>query len=288
MRWPRREEETQRLARKADERIKREAAEQQAQDHQDRAALVRDLRRLVIHLKASEKRRRGTRNQRRLTTFRQWIIPVTAVGALIYAARQWHAMKGQWDVMKGQLSEMQAEQRAWVSLSNGSGIESLYVDAVNKQLDAKFDFVTQNSGRNPAVFVFVNTALLVSIGQGPYGSMVDWQRVVCNQPDGNGGVTLFPQSLPAGQPTTLHTDQGVLSQWQAKWARVIRGGAIPIAPVIVACIVYRDAVTGKIHHTPYAIRISKPPAGGIFLKDLPLQGGDLNVFYSLFGNLPPD
>jgi hypothetical protein len=140
MRWPRREEETHRLAKQANEEIKREAAEQKAQDHQDRANIARVLRRLLIHKKAKEKHR-NTEKKRCFTgkNVRGWLIAIGAVGAFLFAAEQW-------SVMNGQLGEMRQENRAWIAPTGAGGAEP------NNGI-FKFTVVFGNTGHEPATHV---------------------------------------------------------------------------------------------------------------------------------------
>jgi hypothetical protein len=76
--------------------------------------------------------------------------------------------------MQGQLGEMQSEQRAWVSETKDFGIERLFVNDAN-ELRGAIRIVLQNSGKNPAVAVFVNAEMSLGTAM-PHGSMPAWQK----------------------------------------------------------------------------------------------------------------
>lgn len=140
MRWLRREEESQRLTRHADESLRREAAERETRDHEDRTAIASSLRRLLVHLRAQEKRRKAQKSRLcSANSVRAWLVAVAAVGALIYAARQWA-------VMKGQLAEMQQESRAWIAPFVAGGAEPT-------DKNFKFAVMFGNTGHEPATNV---------------------------------------------------------------------------------------------------------------------------------------
>ncbi len=178
---------------------------------------------------------------------------------------------------QGQLSEMQAEQRAWISITKDSGVESLSIDSVNNQLDAKLKITLQNTGRNPAVFVSVNAEMTeFAIPHG--GSMPDWQAAVYKIDVRTYGFTMFPNSI---QPT-----------FEVTVSSKIPTQAV-VVPSIAACVIYHDAVTGKIHHTPLGFQLMKiprpgVPCCGIVMKSLPLQSSEIMTRLWTLGSLPPD
>lgn len=109
MRWPRREEEIQRLVKQAEEKEKREAAEERALDHQDRAEISRYLRRLFLHQKAKDRHRNAQKKQCcSAKNMRQWLTVAAVIGACIFAGRQW-------SVMQGQLNEMVAARKTTIA-----------------------------------------------------------------------------------------------------------------------------------------------------------------------------
>lgn len=186
-------------------------------------------------------------------------------------------MRAQNGITQNQLNEMQAEQRAWISITKDSGVESLSIDSVNNQLDAKLKITLQNTGRNPAVFVSVNAEMSdFAIPHG--GSMPDWQAAVCKIDVRTYGFTMFPNSIQPSYEVTVSSK--------------IPTQAV-VVPSIAACIIYQDAVTGKTHHSPLAFQLMKTPRPeapccGIVIKSLPLQSSEIMTRLWTLGSLPPD
>ena len=212
----------------------------------------------------------------------RWIGVGTLVAALIAAC----IYARQLTVMEGQLDEMQSEQRAWVSLSKDSGVESLYVDNMN-ELRNSTRFSLQNTGKNPATAVFVNAEM--SIGDAlSDGSMAAWQSAICGQPTGSLGMTMFP-----GSPEPIFTLDSGLTKAELARRKTVDSNTV-VAPVVAACVVYEDAVTKKKHHTPvaYEIRMRAPRPGrgccGIIYSDLPLKEDEIVLRPWVRGNLAPD
>jgi hypothetical protein len=200
--------------------------------------------------------------------------------------RQLTVMAGQQGVMQGQLDEMRAEQRPWVSLTKDTGIEGLVVNGMNELRDT-IRFGLQNTGKNPAVSVFVNAEM--SIGTAiPYGTMAAWQTAVCGQAAGSLGTTMFPGSPEPIFSVETGLTATELADWKSLSAKTV------LAPVVAACIVYEDAVTKKSHHTPvaYEIRLRAPRPGrgccAIITSDLPLKEDEITLRPWVRGNLPPD
>jgi hypothetical protein len=212
--------------------------------------------------------------------FREWgglIVTVIAAGIALSTLRVYGR---QLSVMQAQVREMQAEQRAWVSLSADSGISSMSIDSVNKDLRATVKASLQNTGKNPAVSAFINAE--ISVGETlPYGSMQSWQRSVCTRPNGDLGITLFPGS----PPFTFETNTGLVETERSYWSRLIERS--PLVPVIVVCIIYRDAVTGLEHWTPLAFQVRTREGSAVGIGDLPMQGPDLVLHPWVRGGLPP-
>ena len=200
---------------------------------------------------------------------------------------QWHVMREQSHVMQEQLHEMQAEQRPWISMTRDSGIERIYIDHVNGELAVTFRFALKNTGKVPATDVFVNAAM--SIGEWlPFHSMPAWQNAVCHQ--GNGtpiGLTMFPGSVPGVYDLTIGNSVPGLVKGQDVTPNTI------VSPTFAACIVYRDAVSGKLHYTPMGFQVytlsphTGKPCCAVFLRSLPLEAKKLVTREWTFGNLPP-
>jgi hypothetical protein len=192
-------------------------------------------------------------------------------------------------IAQGQLTEMQAEQRAWISLTKDSGITSINVDEVNQELYAETKFSLQNTGRNPAVSVFVNAEVAIPSGNLPLGSMHAWQNAVCNLPKGGPGFTMFPNSLEPTYQVRANTHQGELAQWRSTY-----GQNTPMAPIIAACIIYQDAITGLMHHTPFAFEtlMGAPRASDgcamVSLKCLPISPPNIVARIWIMDNKAPD
>jgi hypothetical protein len=70
----------------------------------------------------------------------------------------------------------------------------------------------------------------------------DWQKSICARPPTNLGVGIFPgEQSSLGETTYIsHSAQ----------TRNISNAVRTISPAVVTCVVYRDAITGKWHHTP--------------------------------------
>ena len=254
------------------------------QQNADIAAAILGLRK---HFEAEADKKEREKQQAHRSYFwryfREWLTAVVVVVAACFAGAQWRTMSQQQKVMEGQLKEMQSEQRAWVSLTKDSGIEGFSVSAAN-ELRATMRFGLQNTGKNPAVAVFVNAEM--SIGTViPYGSMPAWQAAVCAQPTGRLGVTMFP-----GSPEPILTVETGLTAIEFSQRKNWDANTV-LAPVIAACIVYEDAVTQYPHHTPVAfeIRAKAPkPGSGISYGDIPLKEDEITLRPWIRGNLPPD
>lgn len=191
-----------------------------------------------------------------------------------------NAAAGQLSAMQSQITEMQSEQRAWVSLTKDSGIESLFVNAAN-ELRATIRIGLQNTGKNPAVSVFVNADMSIGAVM-PHGSMAAWQAAVCGRPTGL-GFTMFP-----GSPEPIYeVETGTTAAEFAERKRM------SLVPVVAACIVYEDAVTRQTHYTPLAFQVlMRAPRPGnsccaILPDNLPINGGKLLLREWIRGNLPP-
>lgn len=181
--------------------------------------------------------------------------------------KQAEIMNGQQEVMRNQLAEAQAEQRAWVSLTipSAKGMSS-DVNGIRIALNLPI----RNSGKNPAVNSFVNVEARAD--RRPDKA---WQNAVCSGTRDDFGFGVFPGDQLATEITTYISANEI-----AEMARRFQSGVV-VWPFIVACVVYKDAVTDKWHHTPYVFRLqmkaARPTRGccAILLSDLPLSADDL-------------
>ena len=163
---------------------------------------------------------------------------------------------------QGQLAEMRAEQRAWVSVAGNPTIsEPLNSDANGIRIE--LNFILKNGGKNPAVNAFVN--IEASAVQGP---SLAWQKSVCRPNFSSLGTGIFAgDGISVGRATYIKQVPTIGIIW----------------PIILACVIYRDGVTGRWHHTPYVYRLSMNRASlkqgrgccSIILSDLPIDGKDL-------------
>jgi hypothetical protein len=236
------------------------------------------------------------------------VLALFTLALVIVGIFQWNSISGQLTEMKSagadtkslvtaansqaismshQLDEMQSEKRAWVSPAKDPVLESLHIDESDELLGTVKGSL-QNTGRNPAMFVFVNAE--ISLGPLiPYGSMPNWQSAICEQATGALGTTVFPGSVESGFGVDARRAATELRQGNKLSAYTV------LAPTLAACIVYEDAVTKQIHRTPLAfeIRVRVVARQGndccaIIPSDLPLEGRDLVLQPWLRGNLPPD
>ena len=171
--------------------------------------------------------------------FSLFLVVIGAAQALIYSR--------QTKIIDGQLHEMRAEQRAWVSLA-GDPEEGGSL-GIGADVRAKIKFALQNTGRNPAVSIFLHgeTSIAKVI---PFGSMPAWQKAICNEPTGGIGFTLFPNA------TTMRYDAEFGLREDERKAREHAMPQFTAPAVIAGCIIYTDAVSGITHHTPLAYQTS--------------------------------
>jgi len=118
-----------------------------------------------------------------------------------------------------------------------------------------------------------------------------WQKAVCDLPKGRFGFTMFPNSLEPTYKIKANTHQGELAQWRSS---PLTKTAL-VTPTVAVCIIYQDAFTGLIHHTPMAFQIFRRTPGQddggaapIDMKSLPLQQNDILARTWIMDNLPPD
>jgi hypothetical protein len=206
----------------------------------------------------------------------------TALGALCIYGRQLNAMQSQVNVAQQQLTEMEAEQRAWAALSEGTGPVAMENDG-NGSVSVTITWAVKDVGKDAADIAYVNQDISVA-SQIPHGSFGKWQAAVCAAPQTLPNRFLFPVSL---EPTFIDS-QSLDKNDVARLNGVI-------APFVVACIVYRDAVTQKWHKTPYLFKLimrkARPGHGccAIVLGDLPLKDDEVVLQTASRSDLiPPD
>jgi hypothetical protein len=195
--------------------------------------------------------RHHRQQERAFWRFSQIFIAITATGAVVaaYAAvRAYIAAQGQVTAMQGQLSEMHAEQRAWVSFDQNPVLtRDLALDENGLAIDLAF--IAKNTGKNPAFRSTVN--LGADFGRSPSEK---WEREVCYQDSSVFGSSVFP-----GDKSYPRVGVQITSDQIAKAHNDIPANFRPLDITVIACAVYMDAVTGIWHHTPYAYTINYKP-----------------------------
>lgn len=178
-----------------------------------------------------------------------------------------------WD----QLSEMRSEHRAWVSVA-GTPIVTDPISSDSSGVNISLAFPLKNTGESPASAAFVNT------DASAFGLATQaWQEKVCKEPTHGAGTSVFP-----GDEVLFTTTVSVSASDIARISKMFPP-PIFISPAVAACVVYRDAVTGKWHHTPLVLRVYSGRDGkrAIALKDLPLNPTQVAIkFWPL--TAPPD
>ena len=201
---------------------------------------------------------------------------------VVLYTRQTASMNRQEDILQRQLSAAQAEQRAWLSVSDAA-LSTLVADPSGLRLQLVFQL--RNAGRDPAIDAFVNVE--ASVGNAPRKV---WQSNVCarSSDDYGVGVNVFP-----GDRATVEKTTRIDAATIAAATTAMPPGARSVRPFAVACVVYRDAVSGNWHHTPYAFVVqmkgARPPRDccAVFLDELP--AGDDRVALKLRPNeVSPD
>jgi hypothetical protein len=195
-------------------------------------------------------------------------------------------MRTQAEIMSRQLDESQSEQRAWVSLTKNSAIESLALNASN-QLRVTLSLELQNTGKNPAASVFVSAEM--SIGtELPHATMELWENALCEQEHPGELPAMGSTIFPGGIEPVFDIEAGLSALEAAEPKRST------MAPIVAVCIAYQDAVTHRAHYTPLAFRVltNGPTPGtgsvGIDTSTLPLRAGALVLRPWIRGNLPPN
>ena len=210
------------------------------------------------------------------------LLLVVGILQFVLYMKQTASMNRQGDIMQRQLSEAQAEQRAWLSIPDAA-LSSLVADPSGLRL--RLVFQLKNAGKDPAIDAFVNVE--ASVSDAPQKV---WQRNVCARAsdDYGVGVNVFP-----GDRATVEKTTRIDAATIAAATKSMPSGARNVRPFAVACVVYRDAVTGAWHHTPYAFVLqmkgARPPRDccAVFLDELP--AGDDRVVLKLRPNeVSPD
>jgi hypothetical protein len=175
--------------------------------------------------------------------FTAYVGVFTALLAVV-GSLQWCSLRGQQAVMQGQLAEMQVEQRSWVSLQGAAVSGPISLDQNGARIPLQF--IVKNTGKNPATYADVVTDAKTTV---PINAA--WEQKICSAPtEVMTGVTLL-----SGDSQTLSKMVYVPRSDLDAWLRFLPPGMKIINPAIVACVQYRDVVTGAWHHTPYAFEI---------------------------------
>jgi hypothetical protein len=220
---------------------------------------------------------------------REWLTVAVGIAAVFTAftalgiyGKQLNAMQSQVNIAQQQLTEMQAEQRAWVALSEATGPMAIENDG-NGGVSVTLRWALKDGGKDVADIAYVNEAISIGL-QIPHGSFGKWQAAVCADRQTLPNGFLFPTSLDLTFVATqsLNKDD------------VARSHGV-IAPFVAACVVYRDAVTQKWHKTPYLFKlVMRQPRPGngccaLALADLPVKENELILqTASRYDQIPPD
>lgn len=213
------------------------------------------------------------------------------------SSQQANIAQQQTDITKKQLEESQAEQRAWVSDMAVRAV-SLTIDTINNRLNTTIEVRFQNTGKSPAVFIQLDAEASFKEGAPPYDSIREWQRVVCKRAEAgidHFGFSMFPGQQQASlQPDFVTTQQpGIILTMPQFPVEALadmqrKGTTSLLMPLIAGCIVYKDAVTTKIHWTPLVFRLLRRDGGGLVgFSDLPLTSESLILRPFTMDTLPP-
>jgi hypothetical protein len=120
----------------------------------------------------------------RLSRWRASLVYSFAELTCLMITREWDQHRA----LERQLDEMQFEQRAWLYTSRTeiSGPISFDVNG----LRMNFAYVVRNTGKNPAVQVFVHAEAKIDDRPNP-----EWSRRVCSMNSVDLGVSIFPGAL---------------------------------------------------------------------------------------------
>jgi len=243
------------------EREEAEAKRYKAKEESDRQGIVdalhsisRQIQGITSNFETSEERR-DKRNDDRQLGNRKYRLDRRAVvlsaaltlGTVVILGMQ------TW-LLKGQIKVMQIEQRPWIS-ANTVTVEPLSYDV--NGLRVTLDFLLANSGHNPAEKVFINVKAFgspfpnnTSVRQLPKAELA-----VCNQSHEIIGAPMFPGDHAMHPVVAYVYDAEVKQSFGMMPVPGVQSTHKFLVPYIIACIVYKDVVTGDWHRTPYLFTI---------------------------------
>jgi hypothetical protein len=188
------------------------------------------------------------------------------------------AMKDQHRDVERQLDEMQHEQRAWLYAPVVQMVSPMSFDV--NGLRMTFAYTVRNTGKNPAVYVTIQTEARIGGLPNP-----DWFRHVCSMSLGSLGVSVFPGADSLPMPYVTYVPKGDLQNGEIRGTSKDR----PVIPAVTvaACATYKDAVTNKWGYTPFAFTIRKK-VGPLLDNDSDLKMDDLSLSLSPGPSIPPN
>jgi hypothetical protein len=185
------------------------------------------------------------------------IAVVASIVAAIFAGRAYETARGQQNIMQGQLTEMQSEDRPWISIEmKPSG--DLRHDASGWHFIIKY--VLNNVGKSPAV-----DADFMAI-------MIPWQNPQPILPPSFGFSAGFPTTSVENATSSVCGDQAELhegriifpensqtGQWQVD-SSPGQAGFIP-GFIIIGCATYKISGDPNIHETVETFELSESAYG---------------------------
>jgi hypothetical protein len=202
-----------------------------------------------------------------------WLV----LGTWALAVVGYLAMNDQHQALGRQLNEMQFEQRAWLYASRTEMSEPMSFDM--NGLRMTFAHIVRNTGKNPAVQVFVNAEAKIDEQPNP-----EWSRRVCSMDSGNLGVSIFPGADSLLLSYTTYVSQHELEKGEIRDTSTGRRFVPPI--IVMICVIYKDAATNKVGRTPYAFTLHKKIGPLWDNEDLPTD--DVVLQLSPLPTIPPD
>lgn len=208
-----------------------------------------------------------------LRKFDFWLV----LGTWALAVVGYITMKDQHKALERQLSEMQFEQRAWLYASGVEMAAPMSFDV--NGLRMTFAHMVRNTGKNPAVQVFVNAEAKIDELPNP-----EWSRRVCSINSGDLGVSIFPGADSAPLVYTIYVAKHELEKSEIRDTSTGRRFVPPIN--VMFCVTYKDAATNKVGRTPYAFKLQKKIGPLWDSEDLPTN--DVVLQLSPLPTIPPD
>jgi hypothetical protein len=209
------------------------------------------------------------------------ILSVAVTQCTVYQ-NQTGVMRSQQQTMAEQVQEMQAEQRAWISLASDSTIAGMEIDSQGG-VRINLNIVLKNTGKDPAIrsYVIADTSVGKSL---PFNSWKMWQTAVCQQPSNEVEVNVFPGDQARVEGVVAY----ISPEKMAEARRLFPPGKEFFTPSVILCLVYQDPITTHWHHTSYVFRIYMKSRKAVLVSDLPISGSDLAMLLRPIDTLPAD